>query len=44
MRRQENFQGNRLDLLEEAITLYGTYSTNSMEEIVDAINHLHKRT
>ena len=35
MRKQQNF-------LEEAMTLYGTYSADSIEEIVDVINHLYE--
>ena len=31
-----------MEYLEEAMNLYGKYSTNSIEKIVDTINHLHK--
>ena len=42
MRKQQNFQFNGLEYLEEAMTLYGIYSANSMDEKVDAINHLNR--
>ena len=42
IRRQQNFQVNRLEYLEVVMPLYGTYSADSIKEIVDAINHLHK--
>ena len=38
----QTFQVNKLEYLEEAMTLYGTYSATSIEEIVNAINHVHK--
>ena len=41
MGKQQKFQVNRLEYLEEAVTLYGTYSANNTGEVVDAINHLH---
>ena len=37
------FQFNRLEYFEEAITLYGTYNANSIDEILDVINYLHKK-
>ena len=40
MRRQWNFLVNRLEYLEEAMTLCGAYSANKIEEVVDAINCL----
>ena len=42
IRNQQNFEVNRLEYLEKAITLYGTYCASSIDEIVDAINQLHK--
>ena len=36
-----NFQVNRLEYLEETMTLYVNYSVNSIDGIVDAINQLH---
>ena len=42
MSRQQKFQVNQLEYLEEVMTLYGTYSADSIEEIIDAINHSHK--
>ena len=39
LRWKQNFQVNWLEYLKEAMTLYGTYSAISIEEIVDAINH-----
>ena len=44
MRRQQNFQVNSLEYLGEAMTLYGTYSADSIEEIVDPIKHIHNLT
>ena len=43
MRRQQNFSVNSLEYLEEAMSSYGTYSANSIKEIMDAINHSHKK-
>ena len=40
MRKQQNFQVNRLEDLEEAMALCGTYSTKSIDKIGDAINQL----
>ena len=40
-RKQQNLLVSRVKNLEEAITLYGTYSADSIEEIVNVINHLH---
>ena len=40
MRKQQNIQDNRLEYLVEAI-IYGTYSANIIDEILDAINQLH---
>ena len=40
IRKHQNFQVNRLEYLEEALTLYDMYSTNSIGEIVDNVNHL----
>ena len=42
LRNQQNFQMNRLEYLEEAMTLKGIYNTNIIDKIVDAINQLHK--
>ena len=42
IRNQKCFGVNRLKYLEEAKTLYGTYTTNSIDQIVDVINQLHK--
>ena len=42
MRKQQDFHVNSLEYLEEVMTLHGTYSANSIDKIVDAINHLHK--
>ena len=38
MRRQQHFQVNQLEYLEEVMTPYGTYSADSIREILDAIN------
>ena len=38
MRRYQNFQVNQLEYLEEAMTLYGTYSADSIKEIIGVIN------
>ena len=42
MRVEQNFQVNRVEYLTEAMTLYGTYIADSIEEIVGVINQLHK--
>ena len=42
MRRQQSFKWIK-EYLEKAMTLYGTYSAKSVEEIVDATSHLHKK-
>ena len=42
MRKGQNFQINSLDYLEDSMTLYGTYSAQRIEEILDAINYLHR--
>ena len=42
MRKQQNFQVNRLRYFEAAMNLFGTYNANSMDQIVDAINTLNK--
>ena len=42
IRNLHNFQVNRLEYLEEAMTQYGIYSANSIDKIVDAINQLQK--
>ena len=33
---------NRLEYLDGAMTVYGTYSSNSINDIADAISKLHK--
>ena len=40
MRRQKYFQLTMLAYLAEDMSLYGTYSANSIMEIEDTINHL----
>ena len=42
MRKQQKFQGKRLEYLEEAMILHGTHSADIVEEIIDAVNHLPK--
>ena len=36
------FQVNRLEYLEEPMTLYGTYSADRIEVTVDVTSHLHQ--
>ena len=33
----------KLEYLEEAMTLYGTYNADCGEELLDTINHLHRK-
>ena len=40
MRKQQNIQVNGLEYLEEAVTLNGNHSANSLDEIMDAIKWL----
>ena len=42
MRNQQNIRVYMLQYLRGAMMLYCTYSTNSIDEIVHAINQLHK--
>ena len=41
MRKQHSFQIKGLAYLEEALTLNGTYSANSIDAIVDSINQIY---
>ena len=41
MRKQQNMGVNRLEYIEEAMKLCGTYNMNSIDEIIITINQLH---
>ena len=43
MINQQNFQLNRLEYLDKAMILHGMYSVDSIDDIVDATNCLHKK-
>ena len=42
MRKQQNLQVKSLEYLKDTMTLYGTYSADKVEDIVDNIKHLHR--